>query len=186
MLHIQIRNTMICCLSRYVIYSINVVTPLSVCVCVCVCVSVCCQTPHRLLVRLVYFLVEWFGYVRWWFLSNFLVLPPNILSEIAGFPSFLAPNPDIFKRNDIQSIFNRHQKCKPSIQQTETTYADVGQISSWWRVRRMYIDPMLAKVLLLAAFGMKDYILRTFASEINNNSTRLSWGLTFDIETHFT
>ena len=123
-------------------------------------------------------MVEWFGYVRWWFLSTFYVLPPIILSEIGDFPSFLAPNPDIFKRNDIQSILNRHQKCKPSIQQTEL----LMPTSDKYPVDGVYVEcistrrwPKFFCWLHLVCRIM----FRTFASEINNHTARLSLVLTF-------
>ena len=122
--------------------------------------------------------MEWFGYVRWWFLSTFHVLPPNILSEIADFPSFLAPNPDIFKRNDIQTILNRHQKCLPSIQQTEL----LVPTSDKYPVDGVYVECISTRrwpnYFCRLHLRLK-IILRTFASEINKHSARLSLVLTF-------
>ena len=123
-------------------------------------------------------MAEWFGYVRWWFLSTFHVLPPNILSEIADFQSFLAPNTDIFKRNDIQSILNRHQKCEPSIQQI----ALLVPTSDKYPVDGVYVECISTRCwpkFFCWLHLVWKIILRTFASEINNHTARLSLVLTF-------
>ena len=61
------------------IYIINAVTHLPVSVSVCVCVVLC---EDGLLLKywsdFIPFLLEWFSYVKWWFLSPFHVLPLNI------------------------------------------------------------------------------------------------------------